>query len=174
MSILKVNTIQDKGGNTIISSDGSGVITPSFGTGKIGQVLSSSIGSYQSTTSASFSTVSGFSRTITPSATDSKIFVLCNLQADFRNGSGTSTQGAFHLFRDTTDLTGTSPGDSLFQLNIGNGNPDKVKVSGYYNYLDSPNTTSEITYSFKFAAPVSGSSTRLDLGSTITVMEVLA
>ena len=30
MSILKVNTIQDKGGNTIISSDGSGNLTQSF------------------------------------------------------------------------------------------------------------------------------------------------
>ena len=28
MSILKVNTIQDKGGNAIISSDGSGTLTP--------------------------------------------------------------------------------------------------------------------------------------------------
>ena len=27
MSILKVNTIQDKGGNAIISSDGSGTLT---------------------------------------------------------------------------------------------------------------------------------------------------
>jgi len=30
MSILKVNTIQDKGGNTIISSDGAGNLTQSF------------------------------------------------------------------------------------------------------------------------------------------------
>lgn len=30
MSILKVNTIQDRGGNTIISSDGSGNLTQSF------------------------------------------------------------------------------------------------------------------------------------------------
>lgn len=30
MSILKVNTIQDKGGNAIISSDGSGNLTQSF------------------------------------------------------------------------------------------------------------------------------------------------
>ena len=32
MSILKVNTIQDKGGNTIISSDGSGTLSSSLGT----------------------------------------------------------------------------------------------------------------------------------------------
>ena len=31
MSILKVNTIQDKGGNAIISSDGSGTLTPASG-----------------------------------------------------------------------------------------------------------------------------------------------
>jgi len=31
MSILKVNTIQDKGGNAIISSDGSGTFTPASG-----------------------------------------------------------------------------------------------------------------------------------------------
>ena len=31
MSILKVNTIQDKGGNTLLSSDGAGTFTPASG-----------------------------------------------------------------------------------------------------------------------------------------------
>jgi hypothetical protein len=76
MSILKVNTIQDKGGNTIISSDGSGTITPSFGTGKIGQIQ---VDNYVGSISNSGSTfVDVQTLTVTPEAQNSKYLVRLN------------------------------------------------------------------------------------------------
>lgn len=73
MSILKVNTIQDKGGNTIISSDGSGVISPSFNTGKILQVQADNYVGSTSTTTSTFVTVQTL--TITPVAQNSKYLI---------------------------------------------------------------------------------------------------
>ena len=45
-------------------------------TGKIGQVLSTELNTYFTTTSATFADVTGVDQTITPSATTSKIFVM--------------------------------------------------------------------------------------------------
>jgi hypothetical protein len=66
MSILKVNTIQDKGGNAIISSDGSGNLTQSFASNtpafKVYLTSAQSI-SQSSFTKVQFNTTSGNNNT---------------------------------------------------------------------------------------------------------------
>ena len=138
------------------------------GFGKIGQVLSVTIGSEQSTTSDSYSDVSGLSLAITPSATSSKILVQTLIHADGRNGSGTSTNNRIKLFRDSTELEQRN----ILQLNIGNGNPDKIAANCYHSFLDSPSSTSALTFKYQFSAD--GGTFRIGASSKIILMEVLA
>ena len=138
------------------------------GFGKIGQVLSVTIGSEQSTTSDSYSDVSGLSLAITPSATSSKIMVQTLIHADGRNGSGTSTNNRIKLFRDSTELEQRN----ILQLNIGNGNPDKIAANCYHSFLDSPSSTSALTFKYQFSAD--GGTFRIGASSKIILMEVLA
>ena len=138
------------------------------GFGKIGQVLSVTIGSEQSTTSDSYSDVSGLSLAITPSATSSKIMVQTLIHADGRNGSGTSTNKRIKLFRDSTELEQRN----ILQLNIGNGNPDKIAANCYHSFLDSPSSTSALTFKYQFSAD--GGTFRIGASSKIILMEVLA
>ena len=94
-SILKVNTIQDGGGNAIITSDGSGTFTPGslnianaqiasnaaiattkLGTGAVMQVVSTTkTDTFATNPSSSFIDVTGLSVSITPSSTSSKVLI---------------------------------------------------------------------------------------------------
>jgi hypothetical protein len=85
-SIIKVDTIQTSAGGTpTASSLGIG------GVGKIGQVVNTSNAMSTTTiTSTSSVAISGFTATITPSATSSKIFVLATYsytQDGYNNGT---------------------------------------------------------------------------------------
>tara|TARA_R100000988_G_C3897671_1_gene115927 strand:- start:121 stop:606 length:486 start_codon:yes stop_codon:yes gene_type:complete len=139
------------------------------GFGKIGQVLSTTIGSEQSTTSGTYADVSGLSQAITPVATSSKIFVQASIAGDVRNGSGTSTLGSIKLLRGSTELETKA---SFIQINIGNGNPDKLAANCYHSFLDSPSSTSALTFKYQFI--VDGGTFRIGTGSKITLIEVLA
>jgi hypothetical protein len=158
----------------------SGTITGAGG-GKINQVLTVTIGSEQSTTSSSYSDVSGLSLAITPSATSSKILVQTLIHADCRNGAGSATNGRIKLFRDSTELEQRN----ILQMNIGNGNPDKIAANTYHSYLDSPSSTSELTYKAQWlvqnntgylnrAVTFSDLSYYVVGASSITAMEILA
>jgi hypothetical protein len=138
------------------------------GFGKIGQVLSVTIGGEVNTTTGSYADVSGLSLAITPSATSSKILVQTLIHADSRNGSGTSTVGRIKLFRDSTELEQRN----IIQMNIGNGNPDKIAANTYHSYLDSPSSTSSLTFKYQFS--VDGGTFRIGASSKIVLLEVLA
>ena len=92
-SILKVDQLQDSGGNSIISSNGSGTFTPGslnianaqiasnaaiatskLGTGAVLQVVYNSYSTEVASTSDTIVST-GLEATITPSSTSSKIFV---------------------------------------------------------------------------------------------------
>mgnify|MGYP003140493210 FL=1 len=139
-----------------------------FSPGKIGQVLSVTIGGEVNTTTGSYADVSGLSLAITPSATSSKILVQTLIHADSRNGSGTSTVGRIKLFRDSTELEQRN----IIQMNIGNGNPDKIAANTYHSYLDSPSSTSSLTFKYQFS--VDGGTFRIGASSKIVLLEVLA
>ena len=166
MSILKVNTIQDKGGNTIISSDGSGTITPSFGVGKIGQVVTVTKTNEFTTTSTSFVQATGTSVSITPSSASSKILVLVSSSGGNTN-SGAGTK--FTIYRDATNL-GTS--DGIIFLRAGGAN-DHGSIS--MSTLDSPSSSSSTAYSIYMK--VSAGTGYVGVGNietSVTLMEVLA
>jgi hypothetical protein len=175
-----------------ITVDAKGRVT-SMGTsalgsaGKIGQIISTTVSTSGFTsTSSSFVDVTGLSVTITPTSSSSRIFVIYTVFGSCNNHS------AIRLVRDSTPINvGVAAGNRVassgasFGLGSGSGasGDDAVTISG--NFLDSPSTTSAVTYKIQAAAYIAtiwylntsigdGDNTYTYRGaSTITVMEIL-
>lgn len=122
-------------------------ITP--GGGKVLQVVQGTRTSAFTTTSTSFVST-GLSATITPSSSSSRILILCS-SALGTNGSATTFAT---IYRDSTDLAPTTDGFALQY----NGNAGFLSTSAAISYVDSPATTSAITYAI-YLRTTSGSNT---------------
>lgn len=132
--------------------------------GAVLQVVNATSGTQASTTSTSFVTT-GFSASITPSSSSSKILA-------FFSANGYQTAAAydvFTLFRGATNIGGATWG---FGSIYGNTGDRFGQISG--SYLDSPATTSSVTYTIYFRVTASTGFLNLNTGelSTITLMEI--
>jgi len=137
-------------------------------TGNILQVVQGLHTTQFTTTSNTFVDVTGFSATITPSSTTSKVLVMVTALS----GHNAAAQAMkIKLLRDSTDLTwlastGAFLAGSTFLNEVGYGT----------NYLDSPATTSATTYKIQLASEISGQTAYMSSGtytqSTITLMEI--
>ena len=110
--------------------------------GKVLQVVTATDNTQRSTTSTSFVTGSNtLSVDITPSATSSKIFVT----TQFTVGTAVDDQHAtYTIYRDTTDL-GDGSGNGMQRCAAYNVGWD-VYFPCAMSILDSPSSTSELTY----------------------------
>jgi len=120
-------------GNLI--SDGS-IPTSKLGAGAVLQVVSATDSTQRTTTSTSYVTASNtLSVNITPSSTSSKIFVVVSSNLGLPSGAN----GIATIFRDSTNLEQNATyGMARASASIG--------VPMVMSILDSPATTSEITY----------------------------
>ena len=159
------------------------------GGGKINQVLQTVKTDTFSTTSTSDFDITGMSINITPSASNSKILILANL-----NSSASNYQQAawISIVRDSTQIYRGDADGSRRRATWGYGdagsNQDEQKYTTNlmaFQYLDSPSTVSQVTY--KLAAIIDAytfyvnrtaedgnSVTYARVPSSITAMEVLA
>jgi len=153
-SILKVDQLQDSGGNAIITSDGSGNLTAgtipakTIGTGAIIQVVNDS-DTANTVVSTQTYTDTGLSASITPSSTSNKVLIM--ISQDFQLESTTSISavtGGFKLLRDSTTLyTGSDDGNSFGVRIVGEGSASRAfNFVWSYQYYDTPSSTSSITY----------------------------
>ena len=95
----------------------------------------------------SYTEISGFTATITPSAATSKILVISNPSTSTFN---TSFRLYLRLERSTTVLIeGDTSGSRVRTTTMGSFGDSFVQPSPMI-YLDSPNTTSAITYNVKY------------------------
>jgi hypothetical protein len=118
-----------------------------------------------STTSGSFSNTT-LSATITPQSNTSKILVLVT-QNLYTNAAGTGAN--LHLDRDTTTIA--------FTVDQGFGTASGTVGMWSVNYLDSPATTSAITYKTTFARNSGAGTIYTQVNaniSSITLLEVSA
>jgi hypothetical protein len=161
--------------------------TPS--SGKVGQVLSTLKTDTFSTTSTSAVAITGLSQTITPSATTSKILIIVSLAASVSNADGNMVYFGLSGGNTATYVGDAAsnrkravhwvrrPGDSV--------GPSAENAPMTMVYLDSPSTTSAVTYNATAqlnsgTGYVNRSGIDSDDGSwarsasTITVMEILA
>ena len=146
------------------------------GFGLIGQVKSTIGANFLSTSSTSYAAVSGLSLSITPSSTSSKILVLHSAPSVVAI-SNTSNMGHIAIYRDSTNITTAGHNSSGMQYQY------EVKSNGgFIQILDSPSTTSSVTYAIY--AKTDNTGITLDYGSYqsngsqattsgLTLMEVL-
>ena len=145
----RVFTIPDEADATLLTSNTS--------TGKILQVKNAIKTDTASVTNATFIDISGLSISITPSSSSNKIL--------FRGYVSLSTEGntnmAIKIFRDSTEI-GKSTADSTAAnnstataagLNVGSvtSSVRSQMKQLQFEVLDSPNTTSAVTYKVQFA-----------------------
>jgi hypothetical protein len=137
------------------------------------QVVTGTNESSGTTTSTSFSST-GLSGAITPSATSSKIFVTCSFTCSKNSDANDTDWAYFTIYRGSTNIGGSN----------GRG------IVGHYNYqadvvdnhfpvnmvvLDSPSSTSALTYTVQYAGSGSNDTVAFNnrsMKTSIVLMEI--
>ena len=142
--------------------------------GKVLQVLTDEVSGQVSTTSTSYTDITGLSVTITPSSTSSKIYVIANLcSCRSAHSSTTHCNSFYNLVRGSTELTASR----LNYYDAEDNTTREVDGTITLTNLDEPNTTSATVYKCQFKKHDSGTvyinqSTDNTPISSITVMEI--
>lgn len=155
--------------------------------GKIGQVISATNTTGSTATPGStFTNITGLSCAITPAATNSKILIVYSVSY---TASGPNNSSGLRIARGGT---GISISDAINSVNrttsttLGYDYATRFGTSSM-NYLDSPSSTSELTYTIQWISPDSATlylnsaanqattnANDIRSVSALTVMEVLA
>ena len=182
MPLTKIQSLGITDG-TIVNADinASAAIagTKLTGAGKVLQVVSTAKTDTFTTTSFAFTDLTGMSVSITPSSASNKVLILVSINAS-SNGDG-----SFLLFRNATSITGDGASSRTASTFGTGGREDFEQYANSFQYLDSPNTTSAITY--KMQCRSAGNTLHINreftdgdnqasyrVISTITVMEIAA
>ena len=184
VSIAKLTATGTKNSTTFLRGDNT---FAEAGGGKIGQVLSATKTDVFTTTSTSYTDITGITINITPAATSSKVLVTFSVTASTDTADRVF---GFQLVRGSTAIgAGGSSGSRSVGTVAGAVETKNTKMNSYsMNFLDSPSSTSALTYKLQTKAQTGGSNTvRINSNggdqdgvynfrtiSTITVMEVLA
>jgi len=156
-----VNKIQD---GTVVASD----LASSVDLGKVLQIVSTKYTSAVTVSSSTFQST-GLYANITPSATSSKILVMITASVGQDGSDGSYLYGA--PFRDSTELMEVA----FARDQTHTGSYGATSESLALTYLDSPSSTSQITYRLKGRATNAAQEFRLNYvsgQSTITLMEI--
>ena len=167
--------------------DVDGTVATTTTAGKILQVVSTTKTDQFTSTAYAFTDVTGMSVSITPASASNKILINFELQV----GGTANSYAAFRLLRDSTHIGVSTVTDTDWKVatlgSLSHENSYQLENTGT-SFLDSPNTTSAITYKLQVSSysnrtvsinyPTStgnsaGSYTATGI-STITVMEVAA
>ncbi len=145
------------------------------GVGKVLQVVQGTYSTEVNTTSSTY-TDTGLSASITPSSTSSKILVLVDQPTWVERSGGESVSARAKLLRDTTSIV-EHFGALHLEAGLNNEIDRSITTSITFNYLDSPASTSAITYKTQVACEQTTASpqTRSQKNSqqsTITLMEI--
>lgn len=163
------------------------VNTALAGSGGVLQVVSTAKNDAFTTTSTTMVDITGLSVTITPTSSSSKFLIIANISGSMDSWS--DGRQFFNLVRNSTNaITGT--GGSSFNITAmqnlyANNTGNTAENTSYVviNYLDSPATTSSLTYKIQCAKQLAVTATPLAINrqsssttavgvSTITVMEI--
>jgi len=126
--------------------------------GAVLQVVQINYSTTFSTTSSSY-VATGMSASITPSSTSNKVMIL----AQYQIGNGSSYWSYSTFYRNgTTNLAATGSGNPVGSYN---NNSTDFHIPTYYGYLDSPATTSSVTYALYVKSSSAGSTVRCHVDS---------
>ena len=164
--------------NRIVPRDG----LPSGSSGGVIQVKSATKTDTDTFTNTSYADVAGLSVSITPTRSDSKILIFVSI-----HGVGdTNTQGYFRFMRDSTPICVGDAAGGRVQATLGSMYYDQQNdiYCASQTFLDSPSTTSSVTYKIQTRTQGSGtifvnrsqtddnSAVAGRFTSSITVMEI--
>ena len=146
-------------GNVLTVSGGIPSWSAPGSSGKVLQVVTSTTTTQTTNTSTTFAD-SGLSASITPSSASSKILVLTNQVLLVVRVSSNGRIGRIRLMRDSTEISGNTADSEMLGISVNvNSGQDIRMASGFsYTYLDSPSTTSSVTYKTQIAVQASGAS----------------
>ena len=173
-AILKVDTIQDTSGNNIINENANTITIGKAGdttnivgtlqndgaalvTGKVLQVVQAIDTSTSNTTGTTF-VGSGTGVSITPSSTSSKVYISAMMTVE------SQARAYFTIYRDSTNL-GDANGLVINQVANLN-NPLSM------HYLDSPSTTSAVSYEVYFRSQTSPNQSNVIEPIVLVAMEI--
>lgn len=138
------------------------------GVGKVLQVVMGTYSTQTTTTSTSYSDT-GLTATITPSSTTSKVLVFVQQAGCVKfSGSSIYSSMSLKLLKSGSDLL-------LIASEIAYNNTTNANYIGTQGcaYLDSPGTTSAVTYKTQFCSNQSGNEVRVQQGSAVSTMILL-
>ena len=176
-------TLPDEAGIVLTTA---GVPSSAMPAGSVLQVVSvNKVDAFSTTTTNSWVDITGMAASITPTSASSKILVMVQLTI---GGGGNNYGRGYSVKRGATQLNlgtyGTgSPGSFSASTNHAGGGDGGVNTAPF-TYLDSPSTTSSITYQVElFADSRSTTGTKINRtqdgtnvgsygSSTITLMEI--
>ena len=166
--------------NRIVPRDG----LPSGSSGGIIQIKSKHITDYFTTNSGTYVDVTGHSISITPTASSSKFLLCLNINASADNGG---SRFGFRFLRDSTVVGNSYTQGSRTPMATATQGSDSnaIDLQTTQMFLDSPATTSAITYSVKGQVESSSSNLHINrsggnansttvytAASSLTVMEI--
>ena len=164
---LKTFTTADGSANQALVTNGSGVLSfaaVGASAGQVIQVLSATDSTFRQITSQNVYVTGSntLSVAITPSAAANKIFIICNVQLR----AGIVTSGGVPvrctIFRDATNLSGGQTASLGYMQSSDDADIEMTTIT----ILDSPNTTSSVTYQFYFNNGGSGGGNTASLNPT--------
>jgi hypothetical protein len=132
--------------------------------GSVLQVVSAATGADTTFSSSSYTNMIG--ATITPTTSSSKILVIYNVNSTWKPGSETSAEANCYLYKNGSGLIHLDGITPYNNAAIGNS---AGSIAG--TYLDSPNTTSAITYEFRIS--MSSGSLRINTEGGTSAMTLL-
>ena len=164
MSQLKVNSIIPVAG------------VPTGGGGGIIQTVIGSTTTHFSTSSTSY-VDTGVTASITPTSSTSKIFIFLDVPCHIIRSSGTTWEMFIKILRDSTSIFGVDPTNGNYHCGIGGtSSSNRAVFSINKQFVDSPNTTSQVTYKLqvKHYSNQTIDISRSNEASHITLLEVSA
>ena len=171
-SKIKVDQIQtgDGTGTIALQNQLSGMTTASMPTGSVIQVVSTSSTATVTTSSQTF--VNLLTLNITPQFNNSKILIQYNSSLGYQNTASLAFYTHVTITRDTTNLGHATKGFSGNYIH--SASYDDYGISHNCHHLDSPSTTSQITY--KIQGRVGSASVVAAFGlagyDSVTLMEI--
>jgi len=177
MSKLEVDAIEPQSGTTLtLGASGDTINVAAGATAGFGKILQVVQGTHTTPVSNSTSTYAdtGLTASITPISTSNKILVLVNQSYLIQNTTASQAGGAIRLMRDTTVISGGVERFELYFRVVGDTNRS-LYGRQTINFLDTPSSTSALTYTTQLARYVSGdsiSTSPSNMEASIILMEV--
>ena len=175
MSKLETNTIDTISGSNTLTLGSSNLstinmasgVSPGTGMGKVIQVVTAFNASTVTTNSTSFVDITSVTANITPISTSNKIMVIYSSDGFYPLVASTNVSYTHQVLRDSTSL-----GERRIAAGSGGGGL-QARGSMSFTILDSPSTTSSVTYKAQHKIS-SSSSTAQASDTSIVLMEVSA